>query len=136
VKIPDQNTQGVRRSKSQTESELVFRKQNVLAFLPRILFLWFVYGCASLPGCKKHMKVLVWIFFSAIRTQNKNAESRAKFHKFWLKIAMVCTKFLKKSSETVFFPEIPRKNLHWIRDKTRQISGQTDREWTKLVFRK
>jgi len=25
-----------------------------------------------------------------------------------------------------FFPEIPRKNLDWIWDKTRQILGQTD----------
>ena len=60
VKLSDQNTQGVRRRKSQTESEQnQFRKQNVLAFLPRIFFLLLVYGRASLPGCKKHMKVLV-----------------------------------------------------------------------------
>jgi len=43
-------------------NKLVFRKQNVMAFLSRIFLLWFVYGCASLPGCKQHMKVLVWIF--------------------------------------------------------------------------
>ena len=29
---------------------------------PYILFLWFVYGCAPLPGCKQYLKVLVWIF--------------------------------------------------------------------------
>ena len=41
VKILDENTQGVRHIKSQTESEqkLVFRKQNVLNFLSRIFFL-------------------------------------------------------------------------------------------------
>jgi len=43
-------------------TKLVFRKQNVLTFLPGIFFLWFVYRCASSPGCKQHMKVLVWIF--------------------------------------------------------------------------
>jgi len=60
VKILDQNTLGVRRSKSQTESEQTcFRKQNVLAFLPRIFFLSFVYGSASLTGPKQHMKVVL-----------------------------------------------------------------------------
>ena len=47
-------------------------------------------------------------FISTIRTQNKIAESWAKF------------------SRNSFFPEIPPKNLHWIWDKTPQISGQTD----------
>ena len=60
----------------------VFRKQNVLDFLPRIFFLWFVYGRASLPGCKHHMKVLVWIFSALYGRKIKIAESRAKFHKF------------------------------------------------------
>jgi len=43
-------------------TKLVFRKQSVLDFLLRIFFLWFVYGRTSLPGCKQHMKVPVWIF--------------------------------------------------------------------------
>ena len=39
VKISDQNTQGVRRSKSQTEGEKnSFPKTKRLAFLPRIFF--------------------------------------------------------------------------------------------------
>jgi len=79
-----QNTQWVRRSKSQTESEqnLFSEKKNVLAFLPCIFFLWFVYGRASLPRCKQHMKVHVWIFSAQYGRRIKIAESRAKFHKF------------------------------------------------------
>jgi len=59
-------------------------------------------------------------FFSAIRTRKKIAESRAKFHKFCF-----AKNFWKNLSKWLF-PEIPRKNLHWVWDKTRQISGQTD----------
>jgi len=47
------------------------------------------------------------------------------FTSFGRLIALVCTKFLKNSPGMVF-PEIPPKNLHWIWDKTQQISGQTD----------
>jgi len=49
----------------------VFRKQNVLAFLSRIFFLWFVYGCASLPGCKQHTNVLAWIFSAQYGPEKK-----------------------------------------------------------------
>jgi len=50
-------------------------------------------------------------FFSPILTQNKIAESRAKFHKFWYKIALVCKKVLKNSPEINFFLNIhPQKN--------------------------
>jgi len=66
------------------------------------LFFWFVYGRASFPGYKQHTKVLVWIFFSAIRTHNKIAEIRPKFYKFRKRIALVCTKFLKNSPWIVF----------------------------------
>ena len=63
-KISDQNTQGVRRSKSQTESEQNRFSENKTSwlFFPRIFFLWSVYVRSSLPGCKQHTKVLVWIF--------------------------------------------------------------------------
>ena len=64
-------------------------------------------------------------FFNAKQTQNKIAEKKAKFHKFWYRVALVCTKTLK-SLPKYFFPEIPCKNLDWIWDETRPISGQRD----------
>ena len=63
-------------------TKLVFRKQNVLDFLPRISFLWLFYGRASLPGCKKHMEVLVWTFSARYEPRIKIDKSRAKFHMF------------------------------------------------------
>jgi len=62
VKISDQNTYGVRRSKSQTESEQNWFSENKTSWLyfPVSSFCdLFVYGHASLPGCKQHIKVLV-----------------------------------------------------------------------------
>jgi len=42
-------------------------------------------------------------FFTAIQTQTKISESRAKFHEFLWRIALVCPKFLKNSPRIVFF---------------------------------
>ena len=189
VKISDQNTYGVRRSKSQTESEQNWFSENKTSWLyfPVSSFCdLFVYGHASLPGCKQHIKVLVWtfstqygpriklqnvwrnfasfgivlvctkflknspkseqnwfsekqnvlnflsrifffwivclwtciltlvqttyvIFFNVIRTQNKIAESIAKFCKFPWRIALVCKKFLKNSPKIFFFLKLQVK---------------------------
>jgi len=64
VKISDQNTQGVRRSKSQIEDEPNRFSENKTSWLfsPISSFCDSFYGRAALPGCKQHMKVLVWIF--------------------------------------------------------------------------
>jgi len=61
VKIPDQNTQGVRRSKSQTEGAQNWFSENKTSWLfsPVSSFCDFFYGRASLPGSKQHMKVFV-----------------------------------------------------------------------------
>ena len=106
-------------------NKTVFRKKNVLAFLPCIFFLWFVYGRASLPGCKQHTKVLVCIFSSQYGPGKKLQKVGWNFTSFARGIALVCRKFLKNSPEMAF-SEIPRKNLYWIWDKMRQISGLTD----------
>jgi len=74
-----------------------------MAFLPGIFFLGFVYGLASLPGCKKHMKVLAWIFFTQYGCRIKTAEIKAKFHKCWLRIALICTKISEKFFQKSFF---------------------------------
>jgi len=61
VKISDQNTQGVRRNKSQTESEQNWFSKNKTSWLFCSLssFFDFFNGRASLAGCKQRMKVLV-----------------------------------------------------------------------------
>jgi len=94
VKISDQNTQGVRRSKSQTESEQNLFSENETSWL-------FVYGRASLPGCKQDMKVLVWIFSAQYGPRIKFQKVGRNFTSFG--IALVCTKFLINSPEIVFF---------------------------------
>ena len=78
-------------------SKTGFSKTKCFGFFFCIFFLWFVYGRAFLYGCKAHTKVFVWIFFSAIRTQNEIVKIRPQFHKF-----RVCTKLdlgLHKISE-------------------------------------
>ena len=50
----------------------------------------------------------------------------AKFHMFRERIALVCTKISEIFSQNSFFPEIPRKNLYWIWDETRKVSGKID----------
>jgi len=70
------------------------------------------------------MKVLLWIFFNEIRTHNKIAKSKPKFHKFRYRLGFQ-QNFWKVLPEQ-FFPEILRNNLDWIWDKTQQILGQTD----------
>ena len=64
VKISDQNTQGERCSKSQTESEQNWFSENKMTWLfsPVSSFCNFFYAPASLPGFKQDMKVLVLIF--------------------------------------------------------------------------
>jgi len=71
VKGSDQNTQGVRRSKSRRRmNKTGFPKTKRPGFSsPYLLFVI----CESTRVT----------FFSAIRTQNKITESRAKFHKSW-----------------------------------------------------
>ena len=67
-------------------TKMVFRKQNVLTFLPCIYFLWFFHGHVSLLWYKQHVKELVSIFlvfFKTIRSQNKISKIRVKIHKFW-----------------------------------------------------
>jgi len=83
-------------------TKLVFRKQDEVAFLSRIFILWFVYGRASLPGCKQHMKVLAWIFSAQYGCGIKIAESRVKFQVLQ-RIALVCKKFSEKFSWNSFF---------------------------------
>jgi len=65
-------------------------------------------------------------FFSGIRTRSKIAESRAKFSQVLVEDSLGLHKISEKLSRNSFFAENPRKNLHWICDKKRQISGQTD----------
>ena len=144
-KIWDQNTQGLRRSMSQTESEQnCFSEQKTSwLFFPVSSF---CHLFMDLPPClvQTTYESTCVSFFKAIRTQNKIAESRAKFHKFCYRIALVFTKFLKNSLKIIFCWN-PCKNLHWIWDKARQISGQTDEysprkkiklfhTWTDLPF--
>jgi len=84
VKILEQNTQGVRRSNSQTQSEQNWFSENKTSWLfhPVSSFCDFFYGRASLPGCKQHVEVLVWIFSAQYGPKFFFAESRAEFHKF------------------------------------------------------
>jgi len=79
VKIWDRNTQKVRRSRSQTESEQNWFSENKtsLLFLPVSSFCDLFMDVPSYMGANN-----VWNFFNAIRTQNKIAKSMAKFHKF------------------------------------------------------
>jgi len=82
--------------------KLVFRKQNVLTFLPRIFFLWFVYGCASSPGCKQHMKVLVWIFSAQYVLEIKLQNVGQHFTSFG-RDSLGSHKIFEKSSRNSFF---------------------------------
>ena len=63
-KIWDQNTKGLRRSMSQIESEqnLFFEKQNILAFFPVSSFWDLFMDLPSLPGAKHIWKYLCDFF--------------------------------------------------------------------------
>ena len=103
VKISDQNTQGVRRSKSHTESEQNWFSINKTSwlFFPYLLFVICLWTCLLTLAQTTYESTCV-SFVNAIRTQSEIAVIRAEFHKFWWRIALVCTKFLKKSPEIVF----------------------------------
>jgi len=103
VKISDQNKQGVRRSKSQTESEQNRFLENKTSWLyfPVSFFCDFFMDVPPYLGANNIRKYL-WQFFQRNTDPKKIAESMAKFHKFCYRIALVCTTFLKNSPEMVF----------------------------------
>ena len=92
--------------KSQTESEQNRFSENKTSwlFFPVSSFCDLFMDVPPYLGANNIRKYLCE-FFNAIRTRKKIAESRAKFHKFCSKIALVCTKFLKNSPGMVFFPK-------------------------------
>jgi len=83
-KISDQNTPGVRRRKSQTESEQNWFSENKTSwlFFPVSSFFICLWTC-FLTWVQTTYESTCVNFFSAIRTWNKIAESREKFYKFW-----------------------------------------------------
>ena len=85
----------------------------------------FFYRRASLPVCKQDMKVLVWIFSAQYGPIIKFHKLERNFRSFCRGYPWFAQNFWKILPK-YFIPEIPRKNLHWIWDKTRKISGQTD----------
>jgi len=103
-KISDQNTQGVRRSKSLTESEQNRFSDNKTSwlFFPVSSFCDLFMDVPPYLGANNIRKYLRE-FFQRNTDRKKIAESRAKFHMFCYRIALVCTKFLKNSRRLVFF---------------------------------
>jgi len=83
--MSDQNNQGVRRSKSETESEQNWFSENKTSwlFFPVSSF------CNSFMDVPPYLranniwKYLCEFFLHNTEAEKQNAESRAKFHKFW-----------------------------------------------------
>ena len=80
VKFSDQNTQGVRRNKSQTDSERCWFSENKTSwiFLPVSSFCDLSIDLPPYLGENNIRKYLCEFF----QRKNKIAESRANFHKF------------------------------------------------------
>ena len=77
-----------------------------MAFLPRIFFLWFVYGCASSPGCNQHMKVHVWIFSAQYRPVIKLQKVGWNFSSFGRGYSLGLLKISEKLSRNSFLLKI------------------------------
>ena len=69
----------------------------------RIFFLWFVYGRASLPGCKQHMKVLVWIFSAQYGPRIQFRKVGRNFTSFGRGYSLRLHKISEKYSRNGFF---------------------------------
>jgi len=82
--MSDQNTKGAGRSKSQTEHEQNWFSENKTSclFFPVSSFCDLFMDVTPYLGANNIRKYLC-DFFNAIRTQNKIAESKVKFDKFW-----------------------------------------------------
>ena len=84
VKISDQNTQGVRRSKSQTESEQNRFSENKTSwlFFPVSSFCDLFMDVPPYLGANNIRKCLCEFFSAQYGPQNEIAEIRPEFHKF------------------------------------------------------
>jgi len=127
VKISNQKSQGVRRSKSQAESEQNRFSENKTSwlFFPLSSFCNLFMDVPPYQGANNIRKYLCEFFQRNTDPEKKLQKVGRNFTSFARGYPWFAQNFWKILPKW-FFPEIPRNNLHWIWDKTRQISGQTD----------
>jgi len=84
VKVSDQNTQGVRRSKSKTKSEQNWFSENKTSwlFIPVSSFCDSFMNVSPCLGANNIRKCLCEFFLAQYGPQNEIAEIRPEFHKF------------------------------------------------------